>query len=345
MEQIYNSTWFWVLLIIIACMIFWYLRPFFVASFSRTKSSLWGYRLGLSKKNKVEGSGLTATEQEAKIKSFIDEEIQRIDERAEKENERLEKKIGAYDEQIKNFEESHKKRKESLNKSAPSTSYESIKENISKQDNLKGFALFFVTLAIIALDTKVASDIFKSFGTFLGETSIWGYKADTTLVYGFLFTFALATFLHIVLAKTNVDEAFGKDVKGKVTFGAIVGFSVIFVILLLRIIMLAAPDQSTLLAELLLLAIWIVCILLVCFIAKYIGQNDSWISAIGYPALFVLLILFGGVTIIGYLAEFLVSFFIERKLRMQKSRTEKLIDINETSKESQKMAFIRGVTS
>lgn len=109
--------------------------------------------------------------------------------------------------------------------------------------------------------------------------------------------------------------------------------------------MLAVPDSSQLSEELLLLVIWVVCILIVCFMIKYIAKNDSWVSAIGYPALFVLLTIFGGMTIIGYLFEFLMSFFIERKLLVQKNRNENLIDINETATEAQKIAFTRGITS
>lgn len=351
MDNLQMFSWPWWALVITVTFVIWYLFPFFVSPLFKSKSYLWGYRLGVARRKKIEASNLTDLEKENRLKSFTEDEIDRLDASFDKVKDRLEKRIESLDTRLSNAATKHSARGDLLKNSAPSKTYEWVKGSISNQENIKGFILTIIAAVIFIVDTKVASDIFKSFGIFRGSTRFFGVEAleaENVIVYGFILTFILAAFFHVILTKTKVENFFSKKmgkVAGNVTLGVITTITTIAIVFVLRATMLAFPDSSQLSGELLLLLVWVVCIIVLCFVAKYISKNESWVSAFLYPGLFAILLFFGGITLVGFISEFLVTFLIEKVLSIQKSRTQRLIEFNEANVDAQKTALIRGVTS
>ncbi|MDQ1590257.1 MAG: hypothetical protein QOG71_884 [Pyrinomonadaceae bacterium] len=316
--------------------------------------SLWGYSLGRRRRSELQVIYSPTTETQtvpnrdqtaldAEVKRIIENEFKILMEGVNRQTELLKAQIDRLQNKKERIEQGFVERRNSVDNGFVKQVLDKTKERFN-EDTGKSILLLIVIAFILLFDTIIARQIFKSFGVTSGEKFvIKGISIEYDWIYGLFITIISALILHIFWESDKFKQFL------KSSYSWVVGGILIGAIFVIRLVTFTTdPDFAKTLAEVLLIICWLGGVLIVYWlIGEITGKDKNWFNlviAISAPILLVLFFLFGGLYLLGFIADWIFTHIFESWLELRMSRKRQMIQNANISDNAQRSGFYRGLT-
>ncbi|MBV9923949.1 MAG: septum formation initiator family protein [Acidobacteria bacterium] len=359
MPDFLNSSASRVVLAAAVVLVVAYLSPFLISPVLRVVVSLWGFLLGYRKRKDVlfiytptstsgttpgptQTPGANQAAANAAVVTVADSEFKMLEDGLTKQNARLKAEIDELNQKIdewkKGFADSRARSKDGIAKKAFDNTAERLNEETGKN-----ILLLIVVVSVLLFDTIIARQIFRSFGVGVEVFEFGEISVEHAWIFGLFTTVIAALILHIFWERGK----FKTFLKSRYSFA--VGGILILIIFMLRVATFTTdPDVAKSLVEILMIVCWLGGVLAVYWLLGEItGEQNKWFNilvAIFAPLILVLLILFGWVLLLEFIAHWGVTHIVESWFALRAARKKQMIHNNEISHNAQRSGFYRGLT-